>query len=101
MIHARWEAPCRLRVSGHAGYAPPGQDIVCAAVSALWGALEAELRRREAAGQGRLTVSGDALHFAPERPRRREVEAQFALVWHGLAAVAAAYPACVAADKGW
>ena len=26
---------CRLEASGHAGYAPAGQDIVCAAVSVL------------------------------------------------------------------
>ena len=25
----------RLEIEGHAGYAPPGQDIICAAVSAL------------------------------------------------------------------
>ncbi|MEG0370647.1 MAG: ribosomal-processing cysteine protease Prp, partial [Hungatella sp.] len=27
--------PGRISVAGHAGYAPSGQDIVCAAVSAL------------------------------------------------------------------
>ena len=27
--------PGRLTLEGHAGYAPAGQDIVCAAVSAL------------------------------------------------------------------
>ena len=27
--------PDGITVSGHAGYAPPGQDIICAAVSAL------------------------------------------------------------------
>ena len=25
----------RIAISGHAGYAPPGQDIVCAAISTL------------------------------------------------------------------
>lgn len=29
----------RLQVRGHANYAPSGQDIVCAGVSALYGAL--------------------------------------------------------------
>ena len=33
-IHADVER-MQLRVRGHAGYAPEGQDIVCAAVSAL------------------------------------------------------------------
>ena len=30
-------------ISGHAGYAPPGQDIVCAAVSALFQTFIASL----------------------------------------------------------
>lgn len=29
-----------LKLSGHAGSAPKGQDLVCAAVSALFGALQ-------------------------------------------------------------
>jgi len=99
MIIARREAPCRLRITGHAGYAPTGQDIVCAAVSALWGALEAELRARERSGQGRLTVGPDVLAFAPERPHRRETEALFGLVWRGVAAIAAEYPAFVRAER--
>ncbi len=27
--------PAEITVSGHSGYAPPGQDIVCSAVSTL------------------------------------------------------------------
>lgn len=27
--------PCGIRIKGHAGYAPAGKDIVCAAVSTL------------------------------------------------------------------
>ena len=27
---------CDVQITGHAGYADPGQDIVCSAVSALW-----------------------------------------------------------------
>jgi uncharacterized protein YsxB (DUF464 family) len=34
MIELR-RAPGGLTISGHAGYAPPGRDIVCAGVSAL------------------------------------------------------------------
>ena len=98
MIAARREAPCRLRIAGHAGYAPAGADIVCAAVSALWGTLEAELRQRQRRGQGRLTAGPGLLAFAPEPERRREIEALFAFVWRGVAAVAAGYPACVRAE---
>ena len=36
----------RIRISGHAGHAPAGQDIVCAGVSALFFAAYAELRNR-------------------------------------------------------
>ena len=99
MIIARREAACRLRITGHAGYAPAGRDIVCAAVSALWGALAAELRERERAGQGRLTAGPDVLAFAPEPGYRREMEALFTLVWRGVRAVAAGYPACVRAEE--
>ena len=35
---------CSLTISGHAGYAEPGSDIVCAGVSALAGAVWATLR---------------------------------------------------------
>ena len=101
MIRARWEAPCRLRITGHAGWAPAGQDVVCAAVSALWGTLEAELRRRERCGQGRLTAGPDVLAFAPERPYRREIETLFAFVWRGVAAVAVGYPHHVRAERAW
>ena len=35
---------CSLTISGHAGYAEPGSDIVCAGVSAIVGAAWAALR---------------------------------------------------------
>ena len=37
----------RVTVTGHAGYAPKGQDIVCAAASALVFALIGSLRQEE------------------------------------------------------
>ena len=36
----------RLEAAGHAGYAPAGQDIVCAGVSTLMQALVSLLARR-------------------------------------------------------
>lgn len=33
------EHDCDVQITGHAGYADPGQDIVCSAVSALWQTL--------------------------------------------------------------
>lgn len=37
----------RLEAAGHAGYAPAGQDIVCAGVSTLMQALVSLLRARK------------------------------------------------------
>ena len=37
----------RIMVTGHAGYAPPGQDIVCAGVTALVQTLALALERSE------------------------------------------------------
>ena len=59
---------CRLEASGHAGYAPAGQDIVCAGASTLMQTLCALLAGEEGAKSGawdepdgpRLAVSVDA-----------------------------------------
>ncbi len=40
MIHIKYYPDeVRLQLRGHAGFAPEGQDIVCAGISALFGAL--------------------------------------------------------------
>ena len=43
---------CRLEASGHAGYAPAGQDIVCAGASTLMQTLCALLAGEEGAKSG-------------------------------------------------
>lgn len=43
-----------FRIEGHANYAPSGQDIVCAGVSALTGAIMATLN-------GKIVEKGDGL----------------------------------------
>ena len=83
----------RLRVQGHAGYAPKGADIVCAGVSALVGALEGYLTRRQAEG----TLPQLALHRTPDGTELRfagDAGAQGALdaVELGLTQIAAQYP---------
>lgn len=40
----------RVTLRGHAGYAPPGEDIVCAAASALVFALIGRWRKRACCG---------------------------------------------------
>ena len=74
----------RVTVTGHAGYAPKGQDIVCAAASALVFALIGSLRQEENLREvvirpGYVTAAA------------KELE----LVRCGLAQLAAQYPQCV------
>ena len=79
----------RITVSGHAGYAPAGQDIVCAAVSALTYALAGYL---EETGQAeRVDIRKG---FAVIRGAGQCGEA-LALVRCGAAQLAQAYPGCV------
>ena len=78
----------RLTVEGHAGYAPKGQDIVCAAVSALVYALI-----------GTLEETGNAAEVIL-RPGYAAVEAKekttaFDLVRCGLGQLADRYPAFI------
>ena len=81
----------RVTVQGHAGYAPKGQDVVCAAVSALVYALIATLKETE---NIRETVirPGYATVAAKERDRA------FDVVRGGLAQIAARYPNCVSLE---
>ena len=67
MIRAVFDGT-HVTVCGHAGHAPAGQDIVCAAVSALVYALAGSLE---------------------------DCGAAFTLVRCGLAQLARQYPACV------
>lgn len=44
MIHIRTDENTWVEVKGHAGYAEPGKDIVCAAISVLYETLKLNLR---------------------------------------------------------
>ena len=80
--------PEAIRFEGHAGYAPAGRDIVCAAVSALYHTLVVNLQDRPGYVQDgtELRCPGAA--------------AQIAFVARGLEAIAAAYPECVRVERG-
>lgn len=83
----------RLTLHGHAGYAPRGQDIVCAAVSALLYALVAALEEKDAVREvqirsGQVTVAG-----------AEGSEAEFRMIRCGLAQLAARYPQCVRLEE--
>lgn len=43
MIHIRTDESSWVEVKGHAGYAEPGKDIVCAAISVLYETLRLNL----------------------------------------------------------
>ena len=98
MISARWEAPCRLRISGHAGYAEAGKDIVCAGVSTLYGTLLEELDERESRGEGTVKAAGDALEWTPETD---EIRGIYAMVWRGILLLAAQYGEFIDARREW
>lgn len=84
MIRVRFDG-AQVTVSGHAGYAPAGRDIVCAAVSALVYALAGYL---EETGQAeRVDIRRG---FADIRGT-----AALALVRCGVEQLAQAYPGCV------
>ena len=79
----------RITVSGHAGYAPAEQDIVCAAVSALTYALAGYL---EETGQA---ARSDIRRGYADIEGAEGCGAAFALVRCGMEQLAAAYPDCV------
>ena len=88
MIHVVYGAD-RVTVRGHAGFAPRGSDIVCAAASALVyafvGALEAKNCLRE------VTVKPGLVSVAA----REGCGAEFAMLRCGLSQLAGKYPKCV------
>ena len=89
MIHityARHGGEHRLNITGHAGYAPPGQDIVCAAVSALTESLWAWLLQR------RVIPEEIREGICFRIPRDTECEAAFSVIFTGLLGIVRAYP---------
>ena len=79
----------RVTLRGHARYAPPGEDIVCAAASALVfaliGALEEKgLLRELVVRPGFVTVAAEG-----------DCQAEWQLIRCGLGQLAGKYPACV------
>lgn len=100
MIRARWTAPCAMEITGHAGYAPRGQDIVCAGISTLWGTLEAELAWRQRQGHGRLRQGG-GLAFIPAPEREAEIAGIYAAVWRGVLLLSMQYGDYIDAERTW
>lgn len=81
-------SPGRVTLRGHAGYAPRGQDIVCAAASALIYALIAVLEER-----GQLCELVIRPGFVTAAAH--EEDSAFEMVRCGLVQLAERYPAWV------
>lgn len=102
MIKAYYK-PLFLSLYGHAGYAPSGQDIVCAGVSTLYGTLLRVL--------GDLDYSDRCLHvyddgceriisFTPDSTEHGvTVSHVFDTIWAGILLLAETYPDYIVAEK--
>ena len=82
----------RITLLGHAGYAAKGQDVVCAAASALVYALIGTLREKEQLRE--LVIRPGYVTVAAEG----NCEDVFAVVRCGLRQLAGAYPAYAAME---
>ena len=83
----------RLEAAGHAGYAPAGQDIVCAGVSTLMQALVSLLAGEENAHSDAFDEpDGPRLTVTAARPCTAWVEGAFELAKAGFALLAERYP---------
>lgn len=80
----------KIVITGHAGYAPHGQDIVCAAISAFTEALIASVEQ--------LTDSGIKSDLRPGRAvieyedKAQDVKLLVESFFIGVSGIAAAYP---------
>lgn len=83
----------RLEASGHAGYAPAGQDIVCAGASTLMQALVSLLAGEENTGSDAWDEpEGPRLAVTAAPPQEAWVEGAFELAKAGFALLAERYP---------
>ena len=83
----------RLEAAGHAGYAPTGQDIVCAGASTLMQALVSLLAGEENASSDVWEEpGGPRLAVTAAAPQQPWVEGAFELAKAGFALLAERYP---------
>lgn len=95
MIRAFCEGTA-LTLQGHAGAAPHGQDLVCAAVTGLVYALAQRMTELEGAFEEvpviRLEPGDAQISVVPKREYAAEVTAAFRLVETGLSLLQTHYP---------
>ena len=93
----------QIRIQGHAGYAPAGEDIVCAATSMLGALLEETLLRENTQGGLRsLSVQKSSgvleLDFSPTLSGWSRLSPVLEAVEHGFRLLADQYPSYVSLD---
>ncbi|MBV8081767.1 MAG: ribosomal-processing cysteine protease Prp [Candidatus Eremiobacteraeota bacterium] len=82
----------RLEVTGHAGFARPGEDIVCAGVSALVQAAAHGVVRHAGAKATVHDEPDGAYVLEMLAPRNERAQAVLETALSGLRAIAAEYP---------
>lgn len=93
MIRITYDAgKTSIRVQGHAGYADPGQDIVCAAISALYCTLA---RSRSCIAH----AEDDVQIVQATKVARRKMDVVFETIAGGMQEVAKRYPDFVSYEK--
>mgnify|MGYP000000588076 FL=1 len=102
MTEIRWAETadiCYIRAEGHAGY-NPGNDIVCAAISALMQTLYAAMDSVcHAAAEERHSDGMMAVIAYKERNNRKEAETLFHGILCGLELIAEEYADCVKMER--
>lgn len=84
---------CRLEAAGHAGYAPAGQDIVCAGASLMMQSLAALLAgQADAKSDAWDEPEGPRLAVSAAAPQEPWVEGAFELAKQSAALLAERYP---------
>lgn len=84
---------CRIEAAGHSGYAPAGQDIVCAGVSTIMQALVYLLAGVENTDSSAWDEpDGPRLCVTAAQPQEKWVEGAFELAKAGFALLAERYP---------
>lgn len=102
MTEIRWAETadiCYIRAEGHAGY-NPGNDIVCAAISALMQTLYAAMDSVCHAEAAEKHSDGKMLVVAYKGgARKREIETLFRGILCGLTLIAEEYADCVRMER--
>lgn len=100
MIRALYDRQAmRISVTGHAGYAPRGQDIVCAGASTLYYTLRAALEAEAEAGRGSITERDGEIDFAAEAEGQERARLIMDTVWQGYELMAGQYGTYIKAVK--